>query len=127
MRKRGVAIPFTYPAPEADINYKFAYEKPTTYNVTGSHALKTSIKTADEHVVDLAIEMPSVRTFLDFSCLRKHLTEMLIIVIILVSIPGKRLHKLPILTQESLLHFRSSIRYRKQQDIKFQPKISLLR
>jgi len=62
MKKRGVAIPFTYPAPESDANYKFAYEKPATYNVIGSHALKTSIKHADEHVVDLAIAMPLVCT-----------------------------------------------------------------
>ncbi|KAI9928068.1 hypothetical protein MW887_002920 [Aspergillus wentii] len=55
----GISVPFPEPRPGKDTKYPMSYSKPTNINVVGSFALRTGIKTAGPHIVDLAVTMPS--------------------------------------------------------------------
>ncbi|KAK3060015.1 hypothetical protein LTS18_009531, partial [Coniosporium uncinatum] len=54
-----VAVPFPFPRPPRDANYKLEYAKPANINVAGSYALRTATRTGEELGVDLVVTMPS--------------------------------------------------------------------
>ncbi|PKS07107.1 hypothetical protein jhhlp_005706 [Lomentospora prolificans] len=57
-KRNGVVIPWPLPPPAPDVPYKFAYAKPSQYNVVGSYVSRTMIKGQPRHAVDMVIEMP---------------------------------------------------------------------
>lgn len=61
--KASVAVPYVTPLPTAETNWKVAFEKPSDIKVVGSWANNVSVLGKDGRgfVVDVAVEMPSVR------------------------------------------------------------------
>lgn len=57
-KKHKIVIPWPLPKPSPDAPYKFAYAKPSQYNVVGSYVSRTMIKGQPRHGVDMVIEMP---------------------------------------------------------------------
>lgn len=66
--KKGVAVPYPLPVPTEDTNWKVAFEKPSEIAVVGSWINKTCVKGRDgsRFGIDLALEMPKVRTLLRY-------------------------------------------------------------
>lgn len=62
--KKGIAVPYSLPLPTEDTNWKVSFEKPTDITLVGSWANKISVKAQDggRFGVDLAVEMPTVRS-----------------------------------------------------------------
>lgn len=58
IKKQKVAIPFPNPRPKLDANYKLAFKKPASVNVTGSYATKTMVKGSASNGVDFVVTMP---------------------------------------------------------------------
>ncbi|KAF2429581.1 Nrap protein [Tothia fuscella] len=58
-RNDGIVVPFPYPRPPKDANYRLQYAKPAHVNAVGSYPLKTITKNEDSLVVDFVVTMPS--------------------------------------------------------------------
>ncbi|KAK9241016.1 Nrap protein [Lipomyces kononenkoae] len=56
--KSGISIPFPEPRPPKDAQYRFKYESPSNYNLTGSYMLKTIIKSPERFGIDVVVTMP---------------------------------------------------------------------
>ncbi|KAK7207462.1 Nrap protein [Myxozyma melibiosi] len=57
--KSGIAIPFPDPKPPKDAQYRFAYSTPSDFNLVGSYALKTMIKSPERFAIDVVVDMPA--------------------------------------------------------------------
>lgn len=62
-----IRIPFPHPRPTKEAKCTLAYSKPANINVVGSYARKTTIQIGDQLGIDLAVTMPSVRSFIEVS------------------------------------------------------------
>ena len=64
LEKKGVVVPYPWPAPPEDTKWTVAFEPPTDIKLVGSWANKVSVKHRDNEPfgVDLAIELPDVRS-----------------------------------------------------------------
>ncbi len=62
-----IRIPFPHPRPTKEAKYTLAYSKPANINVVGSYARNTTIQIGDQLGIDLAVTMPSVRSFIGVS------------------------------------------------------------
>lgn len=60
--KKNVSVPYCFPLPSEETNWKVAFEKPSDITLVGSWANKVSVKEKDgmSFGVDLAVEMPEV-------------------------------------------------------------------
>ncbi len=56
-----IAVPFPEPRPGKDAKYTLEFIKPSSINVVGSFALRTSVKSKGPTAIDLAVTMPRVR------------------------------------------------------------------
>ncbi|KAI0030094.1 Nrap protein [Vararia minispora EC-137] len=56
-----IAVPYAFPAPPEDANWKVSFEKPSEITLVGSWANKVGVKAKDNKpwIVDIAVEMPS--------------------------------------------------------------------
>ncbi|KAK0921819.1 U3 snoRNP protein [Friedmanniomyces endolithicus] len=54
-----VIIPFAEPTPPKDAKYKFAFASPSSVNVVGSYALKTSPRSREAVEIDMMVNMPA--------------------------------------------------------------------
>jgi U3 small nucleolar RNA-associated protein 22 len=59
--KDKISVPFPFPRPPKDANYKLQYDKPAHINAVGSYPLNTAIKHGDDLVIDFVVTMPAVR------------------------------------------------------------------
>lgn len=63
-KKHKIMVPYSHLVPPKDSQYKFKFIKPSAVHIVGSYALKTTIKTKTQFNVDVAVEMPSVSTYI---------------------------------------------------------------
>ncbi|POS88345.1 hypothetical protein EPUL_000021 [Erysiphe pulchra] len=54
----GITVPYPDPKPDKNVAYKVAYERPSSFNVTGSYVLKTMTKSKSALGIDLIVVMP---------------------------------------------------------------------
>ncbi|KAK1819029.1 U3 snoRNP protein [Friedmanniomyces endolithicus] len=54
-----VIVPFPEPTPPKDAKYKFAFASPSSINVVGSYALKTSPRSREAVEIDMMVTMPA--------------------------------------------------------------------
>ncbi|CAM0141445.1 unnamed protein product [Umbelopsis sp. WA50703] len=63
--KHKIAIPFPAPGPPADAQYKFAYKKPVAMHLVGSYPLKAITRARQSFNVDVAVEMPAEKDYMN--------------------------------------------------------------
>lgn len=90
-------IPYPLPLPTEDTNWKVAFEKPSDVTLVGSWPNKLSVKNKDgiPFGVDLAVEMPDVRSLIFIILPSSELP--------LDFVPRKRLSQRALLSQASVL------------------------